>query len=66
LLLTDISKGTVIAGAQIEFEIIPIKATCAACGAAFTTEKLSLNCAQCGSTDIQLTDGDQLEVVEIK
>jgi hydrogenase nickel insertion protein HypA len=65
-ILADIAKGTVAAGAKFEFEIVPVKAACGACGAEFTAEKLRLDCEKCGSTDIQLTSGNQLEVIDVK
>jgi hydrogenase nickel incorporation protein HypA/HybF len=66
-LLTDISKGTVAEGAKVEFEISPVKSACADCGTEFKPgKKLRLNCEKCGSSNIQLTSGNELVIKEIK
>jgi hydrogenase nickel insertion protein HypA len=64
-LLADISKGTGAEGAKIDFKIIPIKAACAACKKEFIPENLRLNCAHCGSTDIQMVSGNELNVLGV-
>ena len=65
-LLADISKGTVAEGAKIKIELVPVKAACRKCGAAFDPKELRLDCPKCGSTDIGLTSGKELIVEEMK
>lgn len=65
-LLTEISKGTFAEGAKVEFEIIPLKSVCADCKAEFKPDKLRLDCEKCGSSNIQIVAGNELEVKELK
>jgi len=66
-LLAGISKGTVADGAKVEFEISKVRSACADCGAEFKPgAKMSMNCAKCGSGNIQLTSGNELVVKEIR
>jgi hydrogenase nickel incorporation protein HypA/HybF len=66
-LLTDISKGTIAEGAQVEIEVSKVKSACADCGAEFKPgKKMSLNCEKCGSGNIQLTSGNELVIKEIR
>ncbi len=61
-LLLEISKGTVAEGAKIDFKIVPLISACAECGRGFDAEVLRLDCPHCGSTAIQVTAGNGLEV----
>jgi hydrogenase nickel incorporation protein HypA/HybF len=65
-LLAQISKDTVAEGARIEFEIIPVKTACADCKAEFSPKTVRLDCEKCGSTNIQITSGNELIVKELK
>lgn len=65
-LLSMISKDTLAEGAKIEFEIIPIKTICADCKNEFNPDTLRLDCAHCGSTNIQAVSGNELLIKELK
>jgi hydrogenase nickel incorporation protein HypA/HybF len=61
-LLSAIVKETVAEPAKIDFEIIPLQSACAKCGQAFDARELRLDCAQCGSTDLRVVSGNELEI----
>ncbi|MDD5593187.1 MAG: hydrogenase maturation nickel metallochaperone HypA [Candidatus Margulisbacteria bacterium] len=66
-LLTEVSKGTIVEGAKIEFVISPVKSACADCGTEFKPgKKMSFACEKCGSSNIQLTSGNELVIKEIR
>lgn len=60
-LFADISGGI-----KLEIEVLPVKTVCGACKKEFNPDKMRLDCPHCGSTDIQMTAGNELIVKEIK
>ncbi len=60
-----LTPGTVLEGAALEVEDIPIRARCAECGARFEIEVLSFSCPGCGSGLVELLSGRELEVVSL-
>jgi hydrogenase nickel incorporation protein HypA/HybF len=62
-LLQEIAKGTVAEGAVIDFNIIPLKSACTECGRDFDASVLRLDCPHCGGTAIQVTTGNDLDVM---
>ena len=62
-LLFDLIKGTVAEGAKIEFNVVPLKSGCAECGRDFDASVLRLDCPHCGGTAIQVTAGNDLDVI---
>lgn len=59
--------GTIAAGAQIEYVLVPLSARCASCGKAVTTEKIkALACPYCGSPSLDITAGRETYVQSIE
>jgi hydrogenase nickel incorporation protein HypA/HybF len=60
-----VSQGTIAEGARVELEISPLRAQCQGCGSEFKGKELRLDCPQCGSNNIQIVSGKELEILEI-
>ncbi|MDA8168786.1 MAG: hydrogenase maturation nickel metallochaperone HypA [Nitrospiraceae bacterium] len=59
--------GSPLAGAALLVEEVPVGGTCGACGKGFTTgEKFIFNCPRCGSPDIEVRQGRELDFVEME
>ena len=61
-----LTPGTVLEGASLVIEEIPIRARCAHCTASFEIESLSFTCPLCGSGFIELSSGRELQVVSLE
>jgi hydrogenase nickel incorporation protein HypA/HybF len=57
--------GTVLEGATLLVEDVPIRGRCRDCGAAIEIETLSFTCPACGSGFVELTSGRELQVVSL-
>ena len=64
----DCSKaGTPAAGATLEIEEVPIGGRCDDCGRDFTAaERYVLACPLCGGGSFRITQGDELQVVDLE
>jgi hydrogenase nickel incorporation protein HypA/HybF len=67
----DFSFEAIVAGtpwqsAKLQIEHVPALSQCRNCGAEFEIEELAFRCPACGSTDISLIAGRELQVVEIE
>jgi hydrogenase nickel incorporation protein HypA/HybF len=60
------SEGTAAQGARLAFEEIPIKCRCRNCGTDFGVECYVFICPKCGSPDVYLLSGNELDVVELE
>ncbi len=60
-LFADISGGI-----KLDIEVIPVKTACADCKAEFNPKQMRLDCDQCGSTNIRMVSGNELEVKELR
>lgn len=49
-------------GTELVINDIPIAGECRACGRDFVYEELAFGCPNCGSTDIRITSGMELDV----
>jgi len=61
-----ITEGTLLKGALLDIEHIPLTGLCNTCA---TTDRLEYGifvCPSCGSGDIKLLSGTELQVVEIE
>ena len=63
---TAITKGTPLEDAQLEIERTGITARCAECGMDSAVDGLLFRCAACGSVDLKVISGNELQVVEIE
>ena len=50
------------AGTELVINDIPISGTCRDCGRDFTYEELAVGCPNCGSTNIGITAGLELDI----
>jgi hydrogenase nickel incorporation protein HypA/HybF len=62
---TLITEGTVAQGAVLEIDQPRGTALCRTCGAGFTLNDLVLLCS-CGSADVEVTSGRELEIVSMR
>jgi len=60
-----ISKGTLAEGAKLELEILPIKAICGDCKVEIEPKTFRLDCEKCGSTNIQVSSGTELQIIQL-
>jgi hydrogenase nickel incorporation protein HypA/HybF len=61
-----IASGTELQAARLEIEKIPTAGRCKACASDFTIEEYAFACPTCGSINIELVSGTELEVSEIE
>jgi hydrogenase nickel incorporation protein HypA/HybF len=57
---------TSLAGARLEIEKVPILGKCRSCGREFEIEEYIFICPQCYAGDIEMTQGDILEISHIE
>lgn len=57
-----LTEGGPYEGTELVINDIPISGTCRACGSDFTYEELAFGCPKCGSTDIRITGGLELDI----
>jgi hydrogenase nickel incorporation protein HypA/HybF len=62
-ILTD--KGP-FEGVELDINSIPIAGRCRACGKPFTYQEMALGCPSCGSTDIVIESGMELDIRELE
>jgi hydrogenase nickel incorporation protein HypA/HybF len=58
--------GTVAADAELKIEIVPVKLHCRGCGVDFAVENNTFLCKNCGSSDIDITCGNELFIKSIE
>jgi hydrogenase nickel incorporation protein HypA/HybF len=61
-----ITAGTPLERAVLEIEHIPLRARCRQCENLSTIEQTRFQCPACGSTDVEITSGRELQVREIE
>lgn len=61
-----LAPGTVLEGAALIVEEVPIRGRCAECPARFEIETLSFTCPECGGGLVELVSGRELEVVSLE
>jgi len=54
------SEGTVADGAEVDLVVVPVQATCRACGEVTVSQDQVVVCPQCGSTELDRQGGDEL------
>ncbi len=60
------SKDTILEGATLVMEVVPITGRCKGCGTEFAIEKYEFTCPQCAATDIEVTSGQELYVKQVE
>jgi len=61
-----ITAGTHLDGTALEIVHIPVTAGCRECGTAFAVQDSLFRCPDCGSVNVALTAGQELQVNEIE
>lgn len=61
-----IVSDTALSGARLEIEYIATRSRCTVCDENFLVEKLAFRCPSCGSAELKLMSGTELQVVEIQ
>lgn len=57
-----VAEGTPVEGAELEMEEIPATGVCRGCGAESRLRDFPLLCRQCGSSDLEILEGEELLV----
>ena len=60
------TQGTALDGAQLALEEIPVRLRCRSCEGRTEPERFPFACDECGSLDVEVTDGEQLQVVALE
>ncbi len=60
------AKRTIAEGASLEIERVPLSARCRACNATFNVEGYCFLCPDCGSTEVEIISGRELQVTEME
>lgn len=53
---------TPLAGARLAIQAVPVHAVCRACGRQFDVEDLVFLCPGCGSVDVEVTQGQEMQI----
>ena len=61
-----LTTTTVLEGAALEIEHVPVTVACHVCGTVTTLDVPVLACASCGSGDVELRSGDELILVALE
>lgn len=57
-----LSKGTAAEGGRLEFESVPLLACCRECSAEFHPDEFVFRCEKCGSPELEIRAGREMEV----
>src|SRR5919197_514369 len=61
-----VAQGTAVGGGGLAVEEAPVRVACGACGEETEAGDFPLGCARCGSVDVEVTSGEQFEVVALE
>lgn len=61
-----ITAGTLLEGAKLEIENVPVLGRCGACREAFEVKGFVFACPGCGSSNIEVEQGQELDIVYIE
>ena len=61
-----ITRETVMEGALLQVEEVPVTIKCNHCGDISKIENFSYSCRSCYSTDVKLNSGTEMQVVDIE
>jgi hydrogenase nickel incorporation protein HypA/HybF len=61
-----LAAGTVAEGAELRIEEIPVRVRCRACTAENETDEFPLRCSSCGSLDVDVVGGEELQVESLE
>ena len=61
-----IAQGTELEGAELVIEQVPAAGTCRECGSHTVLPDFPLMCSACGGLDVDITEGEELQVDSIE
>ncbi len=61
-----VAQGTPVEGAELEMEEVPVTGKCSGCGAESQLTEFPLQCAACGSFDLEVLQGEELYVESLE
>jgi hydrogenase nickel incorporation protein HypA/HybF len=61
-----VAMGTLVEGAELVVDEVPIVITCDGCGAETEVETFPLACRRCGSFEVQVRTGEEFHVVALE
>jgi hydrogenase nickel incorporation protein HypA/HybF len=61
-----VAQGTSVEGAELVLEEVPATGKCRACGAESQPKSFPLQCAACGSLDLEIVAGEELYVESLE
>jgi hydrogenase nickel incorporation protein HypA/HybF len=61
-----VAQGTLVEGAQLEMEEIPVLGKCRECGVESRQESFPLQCGTCGGIELQILEGEELYVESLE
>ncbi|HEU4495137.1 MAG TPA: hydrogenase maturation nickel metallochaperone HypA [Rubrobacteraceae bacterium] len=61
-----VARGTPVEGAQLEMKEVPARGRCRRCKAVSRLQSFPLQCAACGSLDLELIAGEELYVESLE
>ncbi len=61
-----VAEGTVTADAELVIEPVPARVTCRACGEEAPAEGYFTGCTACGSKDVELSSGRELNIKSVE
>lgn len=59
------SDGTEAQGAELLIDEVPIRCRCTSCDLEFSAERFLFLCPTCGTSDVEVISGNELDVVEL-
>jgi hydrogenase nickel incorporation protein HypA/HybF len=60
-----VAQGTELEGAELHIEHVPAAGTCRDCGSTVPLPDFPLMCSACGGLDLDITEGEELQVDSI-
>jgi hydrogenase nickel incorporation protein HypA/HybF len=61
-----LAKGSALEGARLDIEQVPILARCMSCGTHFEIEDVYFSCTGCGSPDVDVLRGSELQIESVE
>jgi hydrogenase nickel incorporation protein HypA/HybF len=61
-----IAQGTELEGAELDIEQVPAAGVCRDCGSTTPLPDFPLMCSACGGLDVDVTEGEELEVESLE
>ena len=61
-----VAAGTPVEGAELALEEVPVRVRCRACRAETDADRLPLACGRCGELDVEVTRGEEFQVVALE